>query len=163
MKIFIPAIIIVIIDQLSKNWIKVNYILYESRNIIGDFIRFTFVENPGIAFGIDIGDLKVVVAIISFIIILYICQLLYNFKSLSKIEAISLSFILGGAIGNFIDRVLVYIPNSGYNGVVDFIDIGYLTHRWYIFNIADSAVTIGMILYFVDSIFKSNNLNKNNV
>ena len=153
----------VIIDQLSKNWIKGNYILYESRNIVGDFIRFTFVENPGIAFGIDIGDLKVVVAIISFIIILYICQLLYNLKSLSKIEAISLSFILGGAIGNFIDRILVYIPCSGYNGVVDFIDIGYLTHRWYIFNIADSAVTIGMILYFVDSIFKSNNLNKNNV
>jgi len=60
---------------------------------------------------------------------------------------LSLTFIIGGAIGNAIDRILVLIPNSGYNGVVDFIDLGINELRWYIFNIADTSITIGAILY----------------
>ena len=64
-------------------------------------------------------------------------------------ESLSLSLIIGGAIGNAIDRVLVLIPNSGYNGVVDFIDVGIDQFRWYVFNIADTSITIGAILYFL--------------
>ncbi len=62
---------------------------------------------------------------------------------------LSLALIIGGAIGNAIDRILVLIPNSGYNGVVDFIDLGINDLRWYIFNIADTSITIGAILYIL--------------
>ena len=60
-----------------------------------------------------------------------------------------LSLIIGGAIGNAIDRILVLVPNSGYNGVVDFIDLGINDFRWYVFNIADTSITIGAILYIL--------------
>ena len=139
-------------DQLSKIWIKNNFALYESRNILGDFLRFSYVENPGIAFGIRVGDLKVFVTIVSIGIALYLAYLLYNSKQFIYVEKLSLSLILGGAIGNLIDRILMYIPKSTYAGVVDFIDIGIGDHRWYIFNIADSAVTVGIILHLTYSI-----------
>jgi signal peptidase II len=145
--------VVVVLDQLSKIWIKNNFVLYESRNIIGDFLRFSFVENPGIAFGIRLGNMKILVTIISIAIASYLAFSLYNSKQFVYIEKLSLSLILGGAIGNLIDRVLIYIPNSTYSGVVDFIDVGIVGHRWYIFNIADSAVTVGIILYLGYSTF----------
>jgi len=147
LRVFIPTFIVVILDQLTKLWIRDNYSLFESRNIIGDFLRFSYVENPGIAFGIQLGNLKVLVTIISIAIALYLAFILYNSKKLVQIEKLSLSLILGGAVGNLIDRILIYFPNSTYGGVVDFIDVGFSQHRWFIFNIADSAVTIGIICY----------------
>ena len=153
MRVFIPSFIVILFDQLSKIWIKNNFVLFESRNIIGDFLRFSYVENPGIAFGIRVGNLKVIVTILSIVIASYLAFLLYTSKEFVYVEKLSLSLILGGAIGNLIDRILIYIPNSTYAGVVDFIDIGIVDHRWYIFNIADSAVTVGIILYLTYSTF----------
>ena len=63
-----------------------------------------------------------------------------------------LGLILGGAIGNLIDRSRIFFVES-YEGVVDFIDVGITSFRWYTFNIADSAVTIGVILYLLHSLF----------
>ena len=156
MRVYIPSFIVVILDQLTKIWVKNNFSLYESRNIIGDFLRFSYVENPGIAFGIRLGDLKVLVTVISIAIATYLAFLLYNSKQLEYLEKFSLSLILGGAVGNLIDRILIYVPNSTYNGVIDFIDVGVSGHRWYIFNIADSAVTMGIIIYLFYSTFIEN-------
>ena len=64
------------------------------------------------------------------------------------------SFVLGGALGNIYDRSLMFLFPNKVGGVVDFIDVGInLSTRWYIFNIADSAITIGIIFYFIHSIF----------
>ena len=156
MRVFIPSFIVVILDQLTKIWVKNNFSLFESRNIIGDFLRFSYVENPGIAFGISIGNLKVLVTVISIAIATYLAFLLYNSKHLEYLEKFSLSLILGGAVGNLIDRILIYVPNSTYNGVIDFIDVGVSGHRWYIFNIADSSVTMGIIIYLFYSTFIEN-------
>ena len=156
MRVFIPSFVVVVLDQLSKIWIKNNFALFESRNIIGDLLRFSYVENPGIAFGIRVGNLKVVVTIISIAIASYLAFILYNSKQFVYAEKLSLSLILGGAIGNLIDRILIYIPNSTYTGVIDFIDVGIGAYRWYIFNIADSAVTVGISLYLIYSIFFEN-------
>ena len=156
MRVFIPSFIVVILDQLTKIWVKNNFSLFESRNIIGDFLRFSYVENPGIAFGIRLGNLKVLVTVISIAIATYLAFLLYNSKQLVYLEKFSLSLILGGAVGNLIDRILIYVPNSTYNGVIDFIDVGVSGHRWYIFNIADSAVTMGIIIYLFYSTFIEN-------
>jgi signal peptidase II len=156
LRVFIPSFIVVILDQLTKIWVKNNFSLFESRNIIGDFLRFSYVENPGIAFGIRVGSLKVLVTVISIAIATYLAFLLYNSKHLEYLEKFSLSLILGGAVGNLIDRILIYVPNSTYNGVIDFIDVGVSGHRWYIFNIADSAVTMGIIIYLFYSTFIEN-------
>lgn len=64
-----------------------------------------------------------------------------------------MGLILGGAIGNLIDRSYIFFSGT-YEGVVDFIDVGAGGFRWYTFNIADSAVTIGVILYLLYSLFR---------
>tara|TARA_Y100001970_G_C13962364_1_gene713825 strand:+ start:205 stop:672 length:468 start_codon:yes stop_codon:yes gene_type:complete len=143
---------IVFLDQFSKIWIKSNLHLYESIPILGTFIKFTFVENPGIAFGISVGNFSKVILVISLIVIVFIIKEIINNKELYS--SIGLAMIVGGAIGNLIDRILVQIPESNYRGVVDFIDIGTLTFRWYTFNIADSFVCIGMFWYLLLSKFE---------
>ena len=163
MRVFIPSFVVVVIDQITKIWIKCNFALFESRNIIGDVLRFSYVENPGIAFGIRVGNLKVIITLISFAIASYLAFLLYNSKQFVYAEKLSLSLILGGAIGNLIDRILIYIPNSTYNGVIDFIDVGIAGHRWFIFNIADSAVSVGIVIYLVYSTFFENKQNMSDV
>ncbi len=150
---FYPTVIVVILDQLSKLWIKFNFNLYESRNVLGDFLRFSYVENPGIAFGIRLGSFRIIITILSFLIALYIAYLIYSQIKLSMFEEFSLALILGGAIGNLIDRLLIYVPSANYSGVIDFIDVGIGLNRWYIFNIADSAVTVGIIIYLIYSTF----------
>jgi len=152
LRIFIPAISVLILDQFTKIWVKNTFTLYDSKNIIGDFLRISYVENPGIAFGIRVGNLSILITAISLAIAIYIVYYLFTNRDIPSLERIGLSLILGGAIGNLIDRILVLIPNSTYNGVIDFIDMGFNNHRWYIFNIADSAVTVGITLYLFHSI-----------
>ena len=87
--------------------------------------------------------------IITLIISIYILYYIVSTKDIITYESVSLSLILGGAIGNLIDRIFMYIPQLNYGGVVDFIDIGTTTYRWYTFNVADSFVCVGMVLYLV--------------
>ena len=133
---------------------------YSTIEIIGDYLRFTFIENRGIAFGIETGDFHIYITILTIIAILILFYHYFHIGSSHNYEKLSLSFIIGGAIGNAIDRVLVLVPNSGYNGVIDFIDIGINDLRWYVFNIADTSITIGAILYILVQ-YKYNK--KNNV
>ena len=67
-----------------------------------------------------------------------------------------MSFVIGGAIGNSIDRLLVLIPSTDYRGVIDFIDIGINHHRWYIFNIADASITIGLLILLYQAFQRKN-------
>ena len=145
---FIP-IFILIIDQLSKLYIKNNFFLYQSFDVFGTYLRFTYIENQGIAFGIDTSDYHIIVTILTiaailFFIYYFILQIIHN-----SIEKIPMSLILGGAIGNAVDRVLVLFPDSGYLGVIDFIDIGWNNFRWYIFNFADLSISLGAVLYIL--------------
>ena len=78
-------------------------------------------------------------------------------RDLSFYENLPMNLILGGAIGNLIDRTLMCIPSSGYGGVVDFIDIGFGYYRWFTFNIADVAITFGIILYLLLPLLKDKN------
>jgi len=145
-------IFIVLIDQVSKiliknHWLE-NNLFYSKINIVGNFIRFTFIENPGIAFGINTSKFHIYITLITIIAIFFIGYYLYSLIQVDSYEILSWSFILGGAIGNCIDRIFVLIPSLKYNGVIDFIDIGINQYRWYIFNVADASITIGLIIYF---------------
>ena len=143
---------VVLLDQLSKIWIKNNFSLWESREILGSFIKFSHVKNPGIAFGIPIGDWGILITILSFVATLFIIYIHWKERFNHPLIVTGLSLILGGAIGNLIDRSAILFAER-YEGVVDFIDVGIGTMRWYTFNIADSAVTIGILLYFLHTLF----------
>ncbi len=140
-----------LLDQVSKifikqYWIK-NDLFYSSVNIFGDYVRFIFVENPGIAFGIDTSRYHLYITLLTILAIIFLSYYLYKLATENSYESLSWSFILGGAMGNCIDRILVFIPNYNYTGVIDFIDIGLNQYRWYTFNLADTSITVGLIIY----------------
>lgn len=159
---------IVLLDQLTKLWVKGISIPFLgihfdgfpygfSRPIIGDFLRLTYIENPGMAFGIDIGG-KLFFSIFSVLASIGIIYYLFKVRQESVFFRISLAMILGGAVGNLIDRVFYGVIFDEapffYGKVVDFIDadffniniFGYHMNRWPVFNIADASVTCGVIL-----------------
>ena len=146
-KMFLIGIIaaIVALDQWSKWKIKTSYDLYHSEPIIQDFFHFTYVTNDGMAFGLSFPGGKQVLLFVTFALTGVIIWMLWKEKNSHNLIRYGLSFILAGAIGNMIDRVL-------YGKVVDFLDIMVGDFHWYIFNVADSAVTTGMILFILHTI-----------
>ena len=144
--------VVVLSDQLSKAWIKNNFSLWESREILGSFIKFSHVKNTGLAFGLSVGEFGMVITFLSFAATLFIAYFHWQERFNNPLIVAGLALILGGAIGNLIDRSSIFFVEY-YEGVVDFIDIGIGTFRWYTFNIADTAVTVGIILYFLPTIF----------
>ena len=144
---FLLICFIVLIDQISKNYIYQNQVQYKDIvSVIEGVLNFTYLENTGIAFGIfsDFDGLKVVFIVVPILITLYLFSLLNNKEFQNPYSHISLLLIISGAIGNIIDRIF-----RGY--VIDFIqfDIDIFP---YIFNIADSSVTIGLLLLLYSSI-----------
>jgi signal peptidase II len=168
MKILNVSIFIVLCDQISKLMVKGLSIpalginmhglqIGSSRPIFGDFLRLTYIENPGMAFGIDIGG-KLFFSIFSILASIGILFYLYKARNENIAFRLALAMILGGAVGNLIDRVFYGVLfNEGpifYGRVVDFIDadffninvFGYHMTRWPVFNVADASVTCGVIL-----------------
>ncbi len=148
---FSMSALIIFCDQISKRYFE-NYLLSvkgHSVKAVGDeFARFTLAYNTGIAFSIDMGG-RFVLASVSFLASLVIIYLILKTDIKKKLELWAFSFILGGAVGNMIDRAL-------YGKVVDFIDCDFpdlIMERWPIFNIADSFVTIGMVFLAVQYLF----------
>ncbi len=137
------------LDQASKIAIDKTFALYESIAIV-PFFNLTYVHNTGAAFSFlsEAGGwqrwfLAALAIIMSTIMTIWLTRLKEN----ETLLAVALSLILGGAIGNLIDRLF-------YGYVIDFLDVYYGTYHWPAFNIADSAITIGVALMLVDS-FKS--------
>jgi signal peptidase II len=170
LRVLFVSLSVVIIDQISKLAVKgfsfpalkINYEgMYEGQRIhvLGNFFRITFIENPGMAFGFNPGiNFKLWISIFSIIASIGLIVYIYRVRNQSLILRLSLAFILGGAIGNLIDRMFYgvfygYAPLF-YGHVVDFLDFdffhfslfGRTFDRWPIFNIADASVTIGVII-----------------
>ncbi|NUM82171.1 signal peptidase II [bacterium] len=148
MKIYWVAFWIVIFDQVSKIVVKNYMMLHDSIPVIGTTVQLTFLENPGMAFGIRFFEthpfwgrwfFSVVSVVASIGLIWYI----YKMRHEKFLYRLSLGLILGGAVGNLIDRVL-------FGRVVDFVDVDipdiFGMQRWPVFNIADSSVVCGMII-----------------
>jgi signal peptidase II len=133
--------------------------LGESISVIGDFFRITFTENPGMAFGFDPGsDFKLFISVFSLVASIGLLVYLYTVRNKSLSLKIAIALILGGAVGNVIDRMFYgiifdYAPLF-YGKVVDFFDFDFFDfsifgrsyERWPIFNIADAAVSIGVLI-----------------
>ncbi len=160
--------IIILCDQLTKLMVKGVHIPVlgiswtgmpygSSRPVLGDFFRLTYIENPGMAFGIDVGG-KLYFSIFSIVASIAIIYYLYRTRHERLGFRIALAMILGGAVGNLIDRVYYGVLFDEaplfYGKVVDFFDVdffnvsiwGYHLSRWPVFNIADASVTLGVLL-----------------
>jgi len=151
----------VAIDQVSKFFIISyhNSSLFE-QDIISNFLRFTYITNEGIAFGLNpFGQYSFILLAVSIIAILFVVKILIDSKHEPKLIQLSLSLIIGGALGNLIDRFFTAFSLMSYNGVIDFIDIGIKEYRFYIFNFADFFISLGIILYLI-SFIKSKIINE---
>jgi len=144
MWVLVFTLLVVVLDQITKLAVKARFFFGEKLEIFGNFFQFTYIENEGMAFGFlrDSGAggrlfLTIFASIASLVILVY----LYRMRRERFYPRFSLALILGGAIGNLIDRF-------AYGKVIDFIDVGIdsIGLRWPVFNIADSAVTVGMII-----------------
>ena len=151
----------VAIDQISKFLIIFyrNSHLFE-QDIIPNFLRFTYITNDGIAFGLNpFGGSKFILLMVSIIAVLFVVKILIDSRDSSQLTQFGLSLVLGGALGNLTDRFFTTFNIMSYSGVIDFIDIGIKNYRFYIFNFADFFISLGIILYLI-SFVKSKTTNE---
>jgi signal peptidase II len=146
MRILLVSAVVVVIDQITKALTRTHLDLYDSVPVINNFFHLTYITNDGMAFGLNFPGGIYVFSVISIILTGVIFVYLWKEQHNHFLMRLSLALILAGAIGNLIDRLL-------FGKVVDFFDFMIGNYHWYIFNVADTAVTIGMILYLYFSFF----------
>lgn len=152
--VVITVFLVIIFDQWTKQLILDRFKWGESVSIIESFFAFTYVRNMGAAFGVLHNapayfrePFFILVPILAMVII---TAVLAKLKPSQKLTAVALSLIMGGAIGNLIDRV-----RFGY--VVDFLDVHWKeVYHWPAFNVADSCIVVGVCYLFIQSFFQEN-------
>ena len=161
MRVLWLSAIVVLVDQVTKLLIRMNMYPGESIPLVGSWLRFTYTENPGMAFGLSFGP-KVVVTIFSIVATVLILIYLYFMRETHLGYRLSLAAIFGGAVGNIIDRVFyaVFFNYGGYfeGQVVDFlhidlwqgfVDLPLMGPKYFalfpIGNVADVAIVIGVV------------------
>ena len=144
------VLIIFLLDRISKLYvIHLDGILLNSEIINSKFINIHLIWNEGVAFGLLAFNEKSFYNFITGFIIIIILTLIYFIRKTRGIEKYSFIIILGGVLGNVFDRFL-------YSAVPDFIDIHYQNFHWFIFNVADIFITLGVILLIYAEIFLKN-------
>ncbi len=144
----LAAIVVVALDQITKGLIEANYALYSTHEVIPGFLNFTHARNSGVAFGLfaDQGGAQAgawVLSALGAAALVVVGLYFWRTPRTDRLLLTSLGLILGGAVGNLMDRV-------GSGSVTDFIDVYVGTYHWHTFNVADSAITIGICLMLID-------------
>jgi signal peptidase II len=149
------AVAVVILDQVTKYIVNTSMLLHDSMPIINGLFNFTYVKNPGAAFGFLAGAppffrsvFFIGVTVAAIMLILYYIR---KTKTEEPLLTASFSLIMGGAVGNLIDRVR-------FGEVIDFLDLYIGPHHWPAFNIADSAISVGAILLVYDMIHRKDRM-----
>ena len=145
MKVLFVSAILVLADQISKTIVVKTMSLYESIPVIQNFFHFTYITNDGMAFGINFPFGYYIFTSLSVLLTLFLFWYLWSVRTHSIVIRLGIGFIIAGAIGNLIDRIFL-------GAVIDFLDFMIGNFHWYVFNLADSYVTVGMVLVLVDSI-----------
>lgn len=140
---FLLSIALVVIDQVTKNYIIANYAIGEKVKVIESFFYITHHKNTGAAWGI-LQDSTMILAILSAVVAVILIIFFFHFED--KMFKISIAVVIGGAIGNFIDRAFL-------SGVTDFLDFYIFGYNFPIFNVADMCVVVGAILLSVYILF----------
>lgn len=138
------AFFVIIIDQIIKFTIVSNFKLYGSMEIIKNFFSLTYIKNTGAAWGL-FQDNQILFAILGLLASIFIYLILVNGSKLNNLEEVSYGLLIGGIIGNAIDRVLRA-------GVIDYLDFNIFGYNFPIFNLADICIIVGLLLIIL-SIF----------
>ncbi len=143
--LLIVSAVILLLDQASKLYIDSTFALYESVTVIENFFHISYVRNKGAAFGIlASSSVRIPFFIaVSVVASLGILWYLRHLRDEQRLVCFSLSLVFAGAVGNLIDRVRL-------GEVIDFIDVHWYSHHWPAFNVADSAITVGVGLLLLD-------------
>ncbi|HOD55003.1 MAG TPA: signal peptidase II [Candidatus Cloacimonadota bacterium] len=143
------SLTIIILDQITKLLVRIK-MPDNSIEVIGNLFRLTHVQNTGAAFSLSFGSPltnRIVFISISFIFLILLVYIMN--KSNSKTELLAYSLVIGGAVGNLLDRIIL-------GSVTDFLDVDFpdfIMHRWPIFNIADSAIVIAITILLIYYVF----------
>lgn len=150
---WIVMVVIIALDQITKALTRAHLALGESVDIWGSFLRFTHLQNTGAAFSLSLPNASynriffIVTTLLAIVLIIYLL-----FKATHKLQVWAFGLVLGGALGNLIDRIIL-------GGVTDFVDFDipdmFGMQRFPVFNVADSAIFIGMVLLIIDILFIS--------
>ena len=152
MRVLFASGALFIADQISKFFIRQSMKLGESIEVISSFFHLTYITNDGMAFGINFPFGIYIFSFVSIIFTVFLFWYLYSIKDDPLVIRVALSLIIAGALGNLTDRLFL-------GEVTDFLDFMIGGYHWYIFNLADSFVTIGMVIMIYDSIFLENKRN----
>lgn len=155
MKKILPiSLLLIVIDQIVKILVINKMALQQSIIVINNFFNITYVRNTGAAWSILSGNVLLLI-MISVLALVTIYYYLIKDKDLNKIDIVSYSMLIGGIIGNLIDRIV-----HGY--VIDYLDFKIFNYNFPIFNLADTFIVIGVILLLLKELRKENNLDSRN-
>ena len=144
----VPALIVVVLDQFTKAIVLARMEVHQSIQVIDGFFALTYVRNTGAAFGILAGRLaEFRVPFLLAVSVLALLMLLWFVRTIPagrRAVIAACGGVLGGAIGNMIDRV-------AYGEVIDFLDVYVGAYHWPAFNIADAAITVGVVVLCLDA------------
>ncbi len=136
--------LVLAVDVATKLWVVQTFPLHQSVPVLGDVVRITYTHNVGAAFGISIGEHSrpffLTLALVALLVLGYLYR---ETPATDRLRLTAVALICGGAVGNILDRIRYE------RGVVDFLDVGLGAHRWYVFNVADMAVSAGAVLLIV--------------
>lgn len=139
--------VVVALDQVTKALVDDLMALHESLPIVEGLIRLTYVQNRGAAFGIlseaGLPYQSVMFAVVSLLALLAIALYAWRMPVQSRLPQTALALVMGGAVGNLLDRARL-----GY--VIDYVDVYWGAHHWPAFNVADSAISLGVALLVID-------------
>jgi signal peptidase II len=156
LELWLP-IAIVAADQLTKALIRSKLRVYDSVTIIPNLIDFTHVRNTGAAFGmLDASDFPLkttLIAVIATAALIGVGLYSANLAAHQLLARVGLALIVGGAAGNLIDRLW-------FGSVVDFVDVYWRTHHFWAFNVADSAISIGVTVMLLDMLGRGAHVSK---
>lgn len=148
---FFIVVVVFLFDRISKIKI-INHQVENNSIYINDFINFDLIWNTGIGFGLLSSSTNFFYNTITVVIGFVILFIVYLIMKLKLIDKILFSLVLGGALGNFYDRLI-------YFAVPDFIDFHYQSFHWFTFNIADIFISIGIIIILSKDLFFNNDKN----
>lgn len=142
--IYSISAIIIMLDQMLKLLIRSKMTLSEELTIIPNFFSLYYVENTGAAFSI-LKDKTIILVLIALICLFFLDRYITKIDKLPKLEIISLGLVIGGILGNLIDRLL-------YESVTDYLSFTFFSYNFPVFNIADIAITLGVIFLIISTI-----------
>jgi len=146
--LIVVTVAVLLLDQITKTLITSLLSLHQSVEVIGSLFNIIYIRNPGAAFGILGGWRGARTLLLTLVPIAALAVIIYLYrKSTDRFAAVALSLIAGGAAGNLIDRLR-------FGEVIDFLDFSLAGYHWPAFNVADSAITVGVVLMVAHGLFK---------